>query len=286
MTWQRAGSEELSEVLSFLSEREWSCVSLTSRLIQADGAALKKQSIQVARRKDDSGGIGAVLYASPYGLVIPVFDAEQENMAAALTPPVPRELHRRWSRLHSVMGLKSHVLHVEKHLPRAPTVSIDYHLMEREPEADTMQPAAIPGLLIRRAYPDDADLLYPLQEAYEKEEVLVRPDRFDPLSCLLHLQESLRNQLVYLAEIEGQAVSKAATNARGIRYDQLGGIFTRPEFRNRGIGERILREMLSRLSAEERKTTLFVKQDNESAIALYRKLRFSIREEFRISYFI
>src|SRR5208337_1014346 len=142
-----------------------------------------------------------------------------------------------------------------------------------------------PGLHVRRADPYDADVLFPLQKCYELEEVVITPTHFNDGQCMKSLRLALREQLVYLAELEGVPVAKAATNARGYKVDQVGGVYTVPEHRGRSLGKAVVSGLLKTVFSEKQEACLFVKKYNRPAIALYERLGFVPTTDYVISYY-
>jgi len=130
----------------------------------------------------------------------------------------------------------------------------------------------------------DSEALFGLQEAYEKEEVLFRPEEFQPLASRLHFWKSLKDQEIVGLWDQGRPLAKAGTNALTPRWAQLGGVFTLPEERGRGLQTRLLSFLLSRLGGQGRSACLFVKKGNEPALGLYARLGFEPRGEFTILY--
>jgi predicted GNAT family acetyltransferase len=99
------------------------------------------------------------------------------------------------------------------------------------------------------------------------------------------LRASLREELVYEAERDGVPVAKAATNARGFTVDQIGGVYTTPRERGKGIGGLVVTALLREVFAEKKGACLFVKKRNFPAIALYERLGFSYVTDYVISYY-
>jgi len=137
---------------------------------------------------------------------------------------------------------------------------------------------------LRPALGADADTLFPLQEAYEKEEVLFDPAEFQPLVSRLHFWKTLRRQEVVALWEGGRPVAKAGTNALTDGWAQIGGVYTRPECRGRGLQKRLMAFLLARLSAQGRGACLFVKKANLPAGRLYRSLGFEQTCDFTIVY--
>ncbi|HWR12867.1 MAG TPA: GNAT family N-acetyltransferase [Rectinemataceae bacterium] len=127
---------------------------------------------------------------------------------------------------------------------------------------------------IRRASALEFPSLCALHEAYEDEEMEGR-QRFFSTLLPERVFTMLRRQIAVVAFWKGRGVGKANTNARGIHTDQLGGIYVSREFRNRGIGGIMVGSLCALLESRGRETCLYVKPDNEPALALYAALGFA-----------
>jgi ribosomal protein S18 acetylase RimI-like enzyme len=136
----------------------------------------------------------------------------------------------------------------------------------------------------RPAGPADAERLFPLQEAYEKEEVLFDSSEFHPLASRVHWSQALRQQEMVALWENDQPVAKAGTNALTPRWAQIGGVFTVPGRRGQGLQRRLMAYFLGRLANQGRGACLFVKKGNEPALGLYRTLGFQFRGDFLITY--
>lgn len=281
MAWQAAGARDLDDILTFLAPREWECIAITSRLLSRETTP---DHVLLSREEGERSPILECLLATEQGLIVPVFERGHrltERRRARL-----RELiSSRARRIHSVMGVRSSVVSVEAILAPKEFERIDYFIMSRD-EPSAAPPAPLPaGMTIRRAGIVDLTSIFPLQRSYEREEVLLDPATFNATSSLFHLQKSLRREITLVAELDGKIVAKAATNAQGVAYDQIGGVFTLPELRNRGIAHLLLGTLLWEISRRSKRACLFVKKHNDPAIRLYRDLGFEVREDFSISYF-
>jgi ribosomal protein S18 acetylase RimI-like enzyme len=159
----------------------------------------------------------------------------------------------------------------------------DLMVMDRPPPA--LGGGGPPGLLLRRARREDAEGLFPLQAAYEQEEVLPRGAFFDPAVCRLNLDRILAGEQVLAAEINGRMVGKINTNAASFSRTQIGGVYVRPEYRGRGIALRMAHAFARELIAEGRGLSLFVKKRNAPARAIYRRIGFEAIGDYRISYY-
>jgi predicted GNAT family acetyltransferase len=191
--------------------------------------------------------------------------------------------------LHAVQGLREDALILEGIIARSglrPMYSIDYDLMslDRELAPDSLR-AGPQGLLLRRPDIRDMKALLPLQEAYEKEEVLPEGAVFNPDICRINLRRILAEQRVISAEMDGWTVAKANTSAISFTRYQIGGVYVHPAYRGRGIARRLCAELSRELLAEGRGLTLFVKKRNPAAQSVYRSLGFATRDDYRISYY-
>ena len=137
---------------------------------------------------------------------------------------------------------------------------------------------------IKKAKKRDALQLFPLEKEYLLEEVLIGSSELNPKAALLNLQKTCNTQSVFYALSGKEIMAKVNTNGKGIGYNQIGGVYTKPEFRNRGVSTYIMKVLLNEIHMSGRKAVLYVKKDNKPALALYRKLGFHIIDEYKAYY--
>ncbi len=212
------------------------------------------------------------------GVVYPVLPDPWDPAAE----PGAREALARVSDAWCVMGPAAWVA-------RAETLLAPFRLQQRVEYDFLVRPAVVPDVPegpgeVRDARESDNDALFPLQEAYEKEEVLFDAAEFQPLASRLHFWKMMRHQEMVGLWENGTAVAKAGTNALTARWAQIGGVYTRPERRGQGLQKRLMAFLLARLASQGRAACLFVKKKNASAIALYRALGFEPGGDFTITY--
>ncbi len=275
MSWRQAGRRDLAALLEFLLPEEALFVPFTSRL--RAGA----RGFEVYMDADHTGAVRDCFLYTAGGLLLPAFSADGQD-----TRELSLLLNSLRPMVHSIMGVGRCVDLVEKSLPLPPTTRVEYFLMtlsagSRQP----VLPADPSGLHVRRADPYDAEVLFPLQKCYELEEVVITPAHFNEGQCMKSLRVALREQLVYLAELQGVPVAKAATNARGYKVDQVGGVYTVPPERGKGLGKAVVSQLLKTVFSEKQEACLFVKKHNRSAVALYERLGFAPATEYVISYY-
>lgn len=275
MSWRHAARRDLGAILDFLMRDEALCVPFTSRLRSGT------RGCEVFFDTDQTGAVSESFLFTTNGLLLPVLsnaDGCRDGLQDLL-----RDLNPM---VHSIMGVGRCVQAIEALLPLPPTTRIEYFLM-------TLARAALRPVLpvrglavqIRRADQYDAEVLFPLQKGYEMEEVVIDPSHFSDAQCMKFLKHSLKEELVYVAETDGMPVAKAATNARGFAVDQVGGVYTVPQERGKGIGAAVVAELLKATFLDKQAACLFVKKRNRPAIALYDRLGFAPVTDYVISYY-
>jgi predicted GNAT family acetyltransferase len=275
VSWRRAARRDMPTVLDFLLRDEALCVPFTSRLRNGT------RGCEVYFDGDESGITTDSILFSSTGLLLPVLSRRGGGhdglgeLLGSLSVAV-----------HSIMGVGRSVGDAESLLPLPPTTRVEYFLMTLH--RDRVRPAfplPDPALHVRRADPADADALFELQKGYELEEVVIDPTRFSESQCMRLLKTGLKEELVYVAERDGMPVAKAATNARGFGVDQVGGVYTVPRERGKGIGALVVGALLKEIFRDKKEACLFVKKRNRPAIALYDRLGFSPVTDYVISYY-
>ena len=304
LVWKKLRPAELPALEAFLRSREEEAAGFIGRVLR-DGRlripASARSVIAIAVEKGEAGpgadrqgadrqgdggqagGLPAVrgaILKLGMGLVFPLLPAR----ALPGTDRIPPSLGERTG---SIVGPAEDVERFESALSLRPLVAVRYDLMSRKPHASTLRRGAAPaGLRIYCAGAGNLDELSPLQEAYEKEEVLTAIHSFDPAGSRASLARALRDQVVVFGRLDGAAIAKAATNARAFSLDQMGGVFVAPPYRRRCIGSAVVSALVSILESEDRGTVLFVKKGNEAAKGLYDELGFETLGDYRADYFM
>ncbi len=290
MSWIKYSSRYRTELYRLLEEKEHEAVSFCSNFLKKNTQlpfSDHKEIIYLNINSDNNIDCAVMLSAS--GQVLPVIKGSR------LSKDVDFKIffkiaNNRIYYLNSFMGNSyavdsifrsySDLTGIEK------ITEYTYHTMTVEKSDFSPFISAECGSERTLRSPDIDDIysLLPLQEAYEKEEVLPSPDLYNSSSSIRYLKNSIKNQISLIYETDGRIVAKANTNSRGINCYQIGGVFTLPEYRNMGIGKFVTSELVKKIIAQDKKPTLFVRESNPAAISVYRKLGFTITSPFKIIY--
>jgi predicted GNAT family acetyltransferase len=229
---------------------------------------------------DESGGIRQSILLTTYGLLLPILSGEGTDASG-----LPELIGNLRAGVRSVMGIAAWVETIEEYIPLLPTARIEYYLMVLARGNFAPTGNWPPGVRVRAADAADSDALYPLQKGYEHEEVIINPAYWSSAQCMRLLKASLREEIVYVAELQGKPVSKAGTNARGYDTDQIGGVYTVPDERGKGLAGAVMDALLREVFARKSAACLFVKKTNAAAVSLYTRLGFKTVSDFLISYY-
>ena len=287
MAWFRAAPRHQPLVEDFIRGREQYCVSLSDKL--SDPArnrliipARERASLFLERAKLLSPTIISLYYIERNGFSFIISQAAWRKREDTSLISMRRLIRPELKYLFSCMGRQADCDFFIRTFQIRPRIRLDYLMMHRSASASgislQLQWEVRPG----RA--DDYDRLLPLHLAYEQEEVALSEQTIDLSRSARKFKHIIEHQRVRFLEQQGQAVAKAQTNARGLTAEQIGGVYTRPEQRKRGLGAQLI-EQLSREIIQDGKTvSLFVRRDNVAAIKLYEKCGFTVNCHFSIFY--
>lgn len=136
-----------------------------------------------------------------------------------------------------------------------------------------------------KAATSDIKKLYPLEEAYQEEEVLPKGQKASFDVCFKILSKRIDANVLYAVKSGNNFIAKAAVNASGFFWNQIGGVYTVKNFRNKGIGAAVVFFLIEDCFKNKKKCALFVKLKNYAARKMYANIGFAEYCNFRISYF-
>lgn len=135
---------------------------------------------------------------------------------------------------------------------------------------------------------NDFTSLFNLQKNYLIKEVALPNQKINDNECTLMLSDILKNHLVMAMSSglgDNEYVSKVNTNAISYNWIQLGGIFTHPLYRHNYYAWHLINTICTRIQKSGKSVCLFVKDRNNPAISLYKKIGFKKVEKLNIIYF-
>ena len=299
--------ETIYDAAAFVRQHEYRCIDLAEQLrlcLYPDYAPRYKKAAAVYAcpqrhtcPQPQKICCGVLLF-STYGLLFHCIDTDipEETVLAFsrffLSEDFP------YTELHAVAGIREHTLLFERiiaetvsvqHTPVRLDATVDYYLMRHtEPCTDTFfqtaQAKLNAALSIERATENDLTELFPLQLDYENTEVAYEGRPINPAVCKLSLHARLTIEYIYKVSADGHIVAKAGTNAQGFHWFQIGGVYTLPAYRNKGLAAATVAHLINTHSAEAHGFALFVKTANAAALRVYEKLGFEQCGLFRMSY--
>lgn len=285
----RIEGESLAACLEFLKTREHRAISLASNLAPEGKLRTTGPGIRdcFALSGDGSGAIDGLILLTSTGILLHCLDEGAESCADL----VSRRLAP--ARIRCILGAEPGTGFLESLVGSRANRKIDYRLMtltssprEAVPDEDFEALSTdSQELCIRRCGISDAPVLLPLQEGYEREEVVPPGDSFSREACLANLSRTLSSQFVFAAFVGRDPAAKAGTNAQGISWNQLGGVYTVPSWRGQGLASALVRHVAGERMKAGKKIALFVKIRNESAIHVYEKVGFTPDIPFTILYY-
>ena len=100
----------------------------------------------------------------------------------------------------------------------------------------------------------------------------------------MNLKKTCTNQSVYFGSFQKKIIAKVNTNGKGFGYNQIGGVYTKQEYRNQGISTYLMKILLNEIHMSGKRAVLYVKKENKSALVLYYKLGFKIINDYSAHY--
>ena len=298
--------ETIYDAAAFVRQHEYRCIDLAEQLrlcLYPDYAPRYKKAAAVyacPQRQtcpQPQKICCGVLLFSTYGLLFHCIDTDIPEETVLdfgrffLSEDFP------YKELHAVAGIREHTLLFERVMSEAAHIrldaAVDYYLMRcAKPCTDTFFQTAESklnttlnaALSIERATENDLIELFPLQLDYENTEVAYEGRPINPAVCKLSLRARLTTEYIYKVSVDGRIVAKVGTNARGFHWFQIGGVYTLPAYRNKGLAAAAVAHLINTHSAEAHGFALFVKTANTAALRVYEKLGFEQCGLFRMSY--
>ncbi len=142
------------------------------------------------------------------------------------------------------------------------------------------------GLRVMQATAADCDCLLPLELGYQREEVVPKSFDISDAALAAAFKHELGQGLTFALFDGERPIAKARIAASGQRYCMIGGVYTVPQERKKGRAAFLVSQIIKRSQAHGIGSfSLYAKQDNAAALALYTKLGFTPRGEYLLVYY-
>lgn len=127
--------------------------------------------------------------------------------------------------------------------------------------------------------------IYPLQAYYDQIEVLPPNQPFNQDLCRKNLTKALKQNRVFGIYCNNEFIAKASINGISEKFWQIGGVFTKNEYRGKGCASNLTRHIASQAMLQGKRTVLFVKNGNTPAEKAYAKAGFMPIGKYEIFYY-
>ncbi len=287
--WKRLSKGGYTSFLRFIEPYEHFCVPMTSRIsLAGKPAAGELKNADIFIYYSNSQAMAAV-FAGNDSIIVPLFPKGTIPEAGQLANVLQGSKNIRKKYL-TVMGELSSVRLLAALFKGRNSHSVDYKLLTADSALITALPPLksrelpLQDIKIKTAVSSDIDLLMPLRKDYEIEEVLLDPSTFNETACRIRFLDTIKTRTVLYAIYQNRPVATCCINAEGLGWNQIGGVFTLPEYRSLGVSSAVLRKIAEFSVLKKKNLTLFVKPSNTPAVRLYEKNGFILRNDYRISY--
>ncbi len=135
----------------------------------------------------------------------------------------------------------------------------------------------------RFARPDDLEAVMGLQRGFQLEYFGVSKEMEEEFARLA--VERMAGEGIVVAEADGGLAAKAETMVRTRRMGLIGGVYTLPAYRGRGLAGECMSLLCARLLRDYEAAVLNVALHNLPALGLYRGLGFRRAADFRMAVF-
>jgi predicted GNAT family acetyltransferase len=192
--------------------------------------------------------------------------------------------------LFSVSGEEAGTLMIKKvleeRLEKIPEVQLEYYLMENQ-RFDSVKDLSKMNrqLIIENAGEEEIESLFKLQEAFEKEEVLLDSRDFNRDKSLAKFENFIEANAVYVGKIKNVPLCKLTVSCEGLNYALIAGVYTLPGYRGHGLAKALVNSVTETLSLKKKKSVLFVKKANKAAIKVYNDTGFKRFSDYMILYY-
>ncbi len=277
------GYEQLKQFFNFAKLYEYKSISFISRMYSKDKLFIpqkKTAKIFCQTTSSESYTIKNSIMITSGGIILPLF-SEIPPEEPILIEMLKKILHYN-KKIFCILGVSKDAELIKNVLYYSSCFSINYTLLVKKLETAFNIKKNV--LTIKNGKNKDSLLLFPLEEAYLLEEVMVEASSINKHAALLNLKKTLNTQNVFYAVYGKEVIAKVNTNAKGLFFNQIGGVYTKPQFRNMGISTYLMKHLLNNIYFSGKNAVLYVKKGNIPALTLYKNLGFEIIDNYSAHY--
>lgn len=141
-----------------------------------------------------------------------------------------------------------------------------------------------PVSCLRRATPEEVDLVVPVHAAMTVEETGVNPLEVDPIGFRERCARRIQQGRVWVCIQDEEIVFKADVISDLPEINYLEGLYVRPQDRGQGLGSRCLKQLTNILLTHTKSVCLMTKEENSAAQGCYRSAGYRLREYYETLY--
>lgn len=269
--------------INFAKVYEYKSISFISRVYQNKNLIIptSKMAKVFCEVLDSNPNIikNAIMITSG-GILMPIF-SENKPSHEVISKLIEKILNYK-NKIYCVLGITEDTEYIKRYLNHTLNSTIDYSLLKENTNTQFYIDKTF--LKVKKAKKRDALVLYPLEKAYILEEVLLGNSEINHQAALLNLKKTCTNQSVFYGSKDKKIIAKVNTNGMGFSYNQIGGVYTQPEYRNQGISTYLMKILLNEIHSSGKNAVLYVKKENKPALRLYKKLGFRIISDYSAHY--
>ena len=168
--------------------------------------------------------LNAVMITSG-GIVMPLFS--DNSPSYQVVSKMVEKIIEYKKNFFCILGITKDTEYIKNILNYTSYSTINYSLLKKN--TITQFYIEKTSLTVKKAKKRDTMILFPLEKAYLLEEVLMGSSEINYQAILMNLKKTCTNQNVYFGSFGKKVIAKVNTNGRGFKYNQIGGVYTKPE---------------------------------------------------------
>jgi len=137
---------------------------------------------------------------------------------------------------------------------------------------------------LRRATPEELDLVVPVHAQMFLEETGVNPLERDPSGFRQRCARRIQQGRVWVCVEDGRLLFKADVISDLAEVNYLEGVYVTPESRGKGFGSRCMRQLGNVLLTHTKSVCLLSKEEKSAAQACFLKAGYKLREYYETVY--